>query len=66
MAEGNAGVFDYAAIRAKLREKGYRPIYAGADWVSEREECRPSGEECPISCSDPAKRPANCRINWKA
>jgi hypothetical protein len=59
MAEGNAGIFDYAAIKRELNSRGYRPIYRVAE--DERlalPQCAPDG----TSCLTPCDMTENCRL----
>lgn len=60
MAEGNAAIFDYAAIRKVLQGRGYRAIYHTAQTPEPKEAlvCPELGV-CRHVCSDEV---ANCRL----
>jgi len=58
MAEGNAGIFDYGAIKRELNSRGYRPIYHIAEEHLVRAQCPPDGTPCLTPCD----MTENCRL----
>lgn len=70
MAEGNAGVFDYEAIRKELAARGYRPVWHTAATDAKEPVC-PAEGTCPIACRAQGggiaeDAPANCRLRAQA
>lgn len=66
MAEGNAGVYDFDAIRQALKDRGYRPVWH-TEATARAEGC-PAEGTCPIQCRDTVNggfvegAPLNCRL----
>ena len=58
MAEGNAGIFDYIAIKRELNSRGYRPIYHIAEKHLARPQCPPDRTPCYTPC----EQMENCRL----
>lgn len=64
MAEGNAGVYDFDAIRKALSDRGYRPVWhTEATDHAEAGMCPATGP-CKIPCEGGTANcaPSNCRL----
>ena len=64
MAEGNAGVFDYEAIREALKSRGYRPVWHTEATQAGTESVCPATGPCYVKCEGGIANsaPLNCRL----
>lgn len=63
MAEGNAGVYDFDAIRKELQARGYRPVWHTERTAQDQSVCPETGP-CYVKCNAGTAEgcPLNCRL----